>query len=233
MFIDCQVDLLFLWSVSTRLLTVESLMKYSLFGAYSVVYVVISCPSDFNFTKHSASPTVENGISHLTFEAKTKSYARLVFTNNNRKEFIINTNSVKQIAYSIGIKMAYEEKKKLLFDCLQTAEKTIIGTSLEQKETHTGHSPQRNESKVVGRRFQGRESIFKRPAAPISKCLKPRRAPDYQVRSSLIYSKFLPKFYSIDLVPGESTQMEKVFIVRRRHIRSDKHISCICISQGN
>lgn len=95
--------------------------------------------------------------------------------------------------------MAYEEKKKMLFDCLQTAEKTIIGTSLEQKESHKGHLPQRNESRVVGRRFQGRESIFKRPAAPISKCLKPRRAPDYQVRSNLIYSMFSLKFvfYSI------------------------------------
>lgn len=81
--------------------------------------------------------------------------------------------------------MAYEEKKKVLFDCLLTAEKSIVGTSLEQKDSRTGHSPQRTGSKVVGRRFQGRESIFKRPAAPISKCLKPRRAPDYQVRSFL------------------------------------------------
>lgn len=70
----------------------------------------------------------------------------------------------------------------MLFDCLLTAEKSIIGTSLEQKESVKGHLPQRTGPKVVSRRFQGRESIFKRPAAPIGKCLKPRRAPDYQVR---------------------------------------------------
>lgn len=81
----------------------------------------------------------------------------------------------------------------MLFDCLLTAEKSIVGTSLEQKESYTGHLPQRNESKVVGRRFQGRESIFKRPAAPIGKCLKPRRAPDYQVRSILDNSMYWPQ----------------------------------------
>lgn len=138
-------------------------------------------------------------------------------------------------------KMAYEEKKKMLFDCLLTAEKNIIGTSLEQKELHIDRLPQKTESKVVGRRFQGRESIFKRPAAPISKCLKPRRAPDYQVCFiyielelyivSYLIHKYL--FISIHIHTGKSTQMEKVFIVRCRYIGSNKYIGCICISQGN
>lgn len=75
----------------------------------------------------------------------------------------------------------YIDKQKLLFDSLLNAEKTISGTCLEQKQTHSVEKPDNGPSKVTSRRFRGKESIFKRPEAPISKCLKPRRVPDYQV----------------------------------------------------
>lgn len=74
----------------------------------------------------------------------------------------------------------FEDKKKMLFDCLTTAEESIKGTSLEQKKTSRSEHLKRNQPKEV-KRFQGKESIFKRPAAPIDKCLRPRRVPDYQV----------------------------------------------------
>lgn len=80
----------------------------------------------------------------------------------------------------------YQDKKKMLFDCLASAEKSIKGTVLEQKESQSDNRETRVSSKVVSRRFQGKESIFKRPAAPIGKCLKPRRAPDYQVINIII-----------------------------------------------
>lgn len=76
---------------------------------------------------------------------------------------------------------SYEDKKRMLFDCLNSAEKCIQGTSLEQKRSSRDDPPQRNYPQAIGRRFQGKESIFKRPEAPIGKCLRPRRVPDYQV----------------------------------------------------
>ncbi|XP_031619978.1 protein TSSC4 [Contarinia nasturtii] len=77
----------------------------------------------------------------------------------------------------------YEDKKKMLFECLNSAEKCIQGTSLDQRQFTRDEPKQQDDSKALikGRRFQGKESIFKRPAAPISKCLRPRRLPDYQM----------------------------------------------------
>lgn len=79
----------------------------------------------------------------------------------------------------------FEDKRKALFDSLISAEVCIVGTSLEQRQTSPPNKERKQEPKDVGRRFQGKESIFKRPAAPISKCLKPRRAPDHQVYSAI------------------------------------------------
>lgn len=76
---------------------------------------------------------------------------------------------------------SYENKKKLLFDCLNDAEQCIKGTSLEQTKLNRNESVDSDGSKRITKRFHGRESIFKRPAAPIGKCLRPRHIPDYQV----------------------------------------------------
>lgn len=76
----------------------------------------------------------------------------------------------------------YADKKKRLFESLISAENCIIGTNLEQKPIQSQRQLSRtDDTKIVGKRFQGKESIFKRPLAPITKCLKPRRSPDYQV----------------------------------------------------
>lgn len=76
---------------------------------------------------------------------------------------------------------SFENKKKLLFDCLTSAEQCIKGTSLEQAKFNRTESRTADAPKHISKRFHGRESIFKRPAAPIGKCLRPRHAPDYQV----------------------------------------------------
>lgn len=77
----------------------------------------------------------------------------------------------------------YADKKKMLFDSLISAEECIKGTSLEQKPVEEHRPSHRsNDNKAVVRRFHGKESIFKRPAAPIAKCLKPRQSPDFKVR---------------------------------------------------
>lgn len=79
----------------------------------------------------------------------------------------------------------FEDKRKALFDCLSSAEENLKGTALEQKPANALKRELPQETKEVGRRFQGKESIFKRPADPISKCLKPRRMPDYQVMQKM------------------------------------------------
>lgn len=153
----------------------------------------------------------------LTFQQK-QNHMRVWFSWNKipkAHKLIFNWN-LWNLLWIPWNRMAYEEKKKMLFDCLLTAEKSIVGTSLEQKESFRGHLPQRNESRVVGRRFQGRESIFKRPAAPISKCLKPRRAPDYQV---CVY------FWKIDLFPARKPSDQNPFVYRWIHTNG-KSIRC-------
>lgn len=77
--------------------------------------------------------------------------------------------------------LSFNDKKKMLFDSLTTAEQCIKGTRLEQREETYSDRTRQNQSKEVSRRFQGKESIFKRPEAPIGKCLRPRRVPDHQV----------------------------------------------------
>lgn len=82
--------------------------------------------------------------------------------------------------------LTYEEKRKALFESLSSAENCIKGTILEQKNTVV-RIPAIVKSTVtkvnISPKFQGRnqESIFKRPEAPLAKCLKPRTTPDYQV----------------------------------------------------
>lgn len=78
----------------------------------------------------------------------------------------------------------FADKKKLLFESLTSAEVCIRGTSLDQTERAALSSTRKSPSKTVSRKFQGKESIFKRPEAPIQRCLRPRRMPDYQVESS-------------------------------------------------
>lgn len=77
----------------------------------------------------------------------------------------------------------YENKRKMLFESLNAAEKCIKGTTLEQKNERppNKYAVLGSEHALAGKKFQGKESIFKKPTMPINKCLKPRRTPDYQV----------------------------------------------------
>ena len=79
--------------------------------------------------------------------------------------------------------MSFEDKRKMLFESLSSAEQCIKGTILEQKPKEKNYKPVvilRAESESI-KRFQGKQSIFKKPQAPIQKCLKARRTPDYKV----------------------------------------------------
>lgn len=91
----------------------------------------------------------------------------------------------------------YENKRKMLFESLNAAEKCIKGTILEQKNERppNKYAVLGDEQALVGKKFQGKESIFKKPAMPISKCLKPRRTPDYQV--TVLCLIFQSGFYNV------------------------------------
>lgn len=80
----------------------------------------------------------------------------------------------------------FADKKKLLFESLTSAEVCIRGTSLDQTERAPQCPTRKSPPKTVSRKFQGKESIFKRPEAPIQRCLRPRRVPDFQVEPSSI-----------------------------------------------
>lgn len=81
---------------------------------------------------------------------------------------------------------SFKNKMQLLFDGLDNAEQCIKGTSLEQTKVNRSESIDIDGQQRIAKRFHGRESIFKRPAAPISKCLRPRRLPDYVVNDPQI-----------------------------------------------
>ncbi|XP_055608283.1 protein TSSC4 [Uranotaenia lowii] len=91
--------------------------------------------------------------------------------------------------------MSFEDKRKALFACLDSAEKSIATDSMLHKDKRPEPSTDRDRqgrkySESPDRRhghqsssikkFRGRESIFKRPAAPIGKCLPSSRVPDFK-----------------------------------------------------
>ncbi|XP_050075495.1 uncharacterized protein LOC126562934 [Anopheles maculipalpis] len=82
--------------------------------------------------------------------------------------------------------MSFEEKKNLLFSSLETAEQSIAADSIlhQQIVNETDYSlAQLSKCRIkpiVVDRYLGRESIFKRPNAPIGRCLKRANLPGYK-----------------------------------------------------
>ncbi|XP_039448061.1 uncharacterized protein LOC120427270 [Culex pipiens pallens] len=90
--------------------------------------------------------------------------------------------------------MSFEDKKKALFASLDSAEKSIPSDSVLHQDQNaddysrvrrrpgSNSSSRRQEaaSREPIRKFRGKESIFKRPAAPIGKCLPMTRVPDFK-----------------------------------------------------
>uniref|UniRef100_A0A182MU83 U5 small nuclear ribonucleoprotein TSSC4 n=1 Tax=Anopheles culicifacies TaxID=139723 RepID=A0A182MU83_9DIPT len=84
--------------------------------------------------------------------------------------------------------MSFEEKKNLLFSSLQTAEQSIAADSILHQENvkeadySLVHMSKCRIKPIRVDRYQGRESIFKRPNAPIRQCLKRSTShlPDYK-----------------------------------------------------
>lgn len=88
----------------------------------------------------------------------------------------------------------FEAKRSALFACLDNASKELSGTALDQSQSATptldlvyrrDTSSKKNRSLTSPNkglsRMRGKESIFKKPEMPLSKCLKPRRVPDFKV----------------------------------------------------
>lgn len=78
----------------------------------------------------------------------------------------------------------YETKKKMLFESLESAEKSLQGSTLEQKDQNyefiQNQKRKRPRDEVV-EKYKHRDSLFKRPDLPINKCLQYRKRPDYEV----------------------------------------------------
>ncbi|EAT41642.1 AAEL006755-PA [Aedes aegypti] len=90
--------------------------------------------------------------------------------------------------------MSFEDKKKALFASLESAERSIPVDSVLHQDDNVDYDQRRRTDRDSGsrrnrrsssergpiRKFRGKESIFKRPAAPISKCLPMSRVPDFK-----------------------------------------------------
>lgn len=81
----------------------------------------------------------------------------------------------------------FETKKKKLFECLESAEKNLQGTTLEQTNCDYNMSQNRQQRKRnrddYVDKYKHKDSLFKRPDLPINKCLRYRQRPDYEVRN--------------------------------------------------
>lgn len=91
----------------------------------------------------------------------------------------------------------YETKKKALLELLNSAEKSLIGSSLEQRQVipipemrSVILDPNKRRKIEVGlprssdpqySKYKHKDSLFKRPDMPIDKCLLRRKTPDYVV----------------------------------------------------
>lgn len=79
----------------------------------------------------------------------------------------------------------FETKKKMLFECLESAEKNLEGTTLAQSKADYNWPPYRQQRKrnrdETIEKYKHKDSLFKRPNLPINKCLKSRQRPEYEV----------------------------------------------------
>jgi hypothetical protein len=91
--------------------------------------------------------------------------------------------------------MSFTEKQKLLFESLNAAEKNISGSVLAQKPSSIAIDQiAKSITTSNTKKFRGRNSIFKRPEAPITKCLKSKRTPDFRVRSICFFELYKKKY---------------------------------------
>lgn len=103
------------------------------------------------------------------------------------------------------IQSNFSDRQKNLFDQLKKAEDVnkprlsspVIPMDIDVNATNNRNSNKRKRSET--KYFQGKESIFKRPEEPLSKCLPPRRIPDFR-KNPHKWTK-----YSLDDVPNEDT----------------------------
>lgn len=173
------------------------------------------------------------------FILKTNRYLRIKFGRFPLFSFICKTQRTQRMTNWIEkiikerqpqlIMSSYENKKKLLFDCLNNAEQCIKGTSLEQAKSNRNESVNNDGQKRIAKRFHGRESIFKRPAAPISKCLRPRHVPDYQVSAIRIIAFLLFSLVWGNNQHSKSTQnhcpnLQISFVFRRQTRTNGRNI---------
>lgn len=79
----------------------------------------------------------------------------------------------------------FEKKKKMLFESLESAEKSLQGSSLEQPIHDYRSQPYRQQRKrnrdEYVEKYKHKDSLFKRPELPIGKCLRSRQRPEYEV----------------------------------------------------
>lgn len=83
------------------------------------------------------------------------------------------------------------KRKNDIFNSLESAEKSMITSTsiLDQSKPRDDNKTLCivSERTTQIKHFRGKkESIFKTPALPISKCLKPRQVPSFQVNISVI-----------------------------------------------
>ncbi|GLV42294.1 uncharacterized protein CBL_03031 [Carabus blaptoides fortunei] len=99
----------------------------------------------------------------------------------------------------------FNDRQKSLFDQLKQAEDTnknrIIAneTPMDMTTLTTGSNKRKRSETKETKYLQGRESIFKRPEQPLSKCLPRRHVPDFK-KNPHKWTK-----YSLDDVPNEDT----------------------------
>jgi hypothetical protein len=88
-------------------------------------------------------------------------------------------------------KKTHESKKQALFECLDEVDKSLnrVHTRESSNSSWRGEYRRRNQHHNSNEDFRSqyskKDSIFKRPDMPISRCLPTRRLPDYEV--SLVY----------------------------------------------
>lgn len=107
----------------------------------------------------------------------------------------------------------FETKKKILFESLESAEKSLEGTSLAQSNRDYSFVQNRQQRKrsrdEYVEKYKHKDSMFKRPDLPINKCLKSRQRPDYEVGSKLKKSSMVIRIF---IILEKSKQMASLFV---------------------
>lgn len=127
--------------------------------------------------------------------------------NNSKMQFQLNSNSE-----------VFNEKQKNLFAILENAEKSAKRNAEPERQMEVDTPNIHKQQKVMTKNFKSKESIFKRPEAPITRCL-----PSTYSRNPTKWTKYTLKDVKDDDISNRSNTRTALSFLRELEKRNSNN----------